>query len=106
MTLPNTATVSRVARRTAAGGPPAQCSTRTTHDPEKAVSVPNTNGAEKLTTPVRRLTAAIVGGAARTMTRQPTSSSAHTARISGWSQPRRSVGSLTSRTRLNTAPGA
>ncbi|MEJ8641593.1 hypothetical protein WKI68_09090 [Streptomyces sp. MS1.HAVA.3] len=66
---------------------------------------PNTSGAEKFGTPVRRLTAAIVGGAARIRTRQPTTSSAHTARIRGWSQPRRRVGALTSRIRISSAPG-
>lgn len=99
------ATVSRVARRTTAGGPPPHCRTRTMHEPENAVSTPYTSGAEKLTIPVSRLTAAIVGGAARNMTRQPTTSRVHTARMSGWSQPRRRVGALISSARIITDPG-
>ncbi|MQS39726.1 hypothetical protein FFZ77_30330 [Streptomyces katsurahamanus] len=46
---------------------------------ENADSTPYTSGAEKLVTPVQRLKSAMLSGAASSRTREPASSSAHTA---------------------------
>jgi hypothetical protein len=83
ITAPKPAVQRTVRRRVVCAGPPRQLMISTRLAAQRAVSSEYTSGAEALGTPVSRLTATMVGGAAKVKASAVTSSSADTARSSG-----------------------